>query len=43
MALDNLSPVGIGFPVWFVLSAMNGAFDCVSLALGEVHVRVGGL
>jgi hypothetical protein len=43
MALDNLSPVGIGLPVWFVLSAMNDACDCVSGALRVVDLGLGGL
>jgi hypothetical protein len=42
MALDNLSPVGIGLPVWFVLSAMNGACDCAAAALREVDLKAGG-
>ena len=42
MTLDNLSPVGSGLPVWFVLSAMNAACDCAAGALREVDVRAGG-
>jgi len=43
MALDNLSPVGIGLPVWFVLSAMNVSCDCAAAAPREVDLGAGGL
>jgi len=43
MALNSLSPVGIGLPLWFVLSAMNGACDCAAAVLCEVDLELGGL
>ena len=43
MALDNLSPVGIGRPVWFVLLAMNGACDRALRALSDSDPEFGGL
>jgi hypothetical protein len=42
MALDNLSPVGIGLPLWFVLSAMNGVCNCAAKALREVDLEASG-
>lgn len=43
MALDNFLAVGIGLPVRFVLSAMNGVCDCAAAAFREVELGAGGL
>jgi hypothetical protein len=43
MALDNLSAVGIGLPVRFVLSVMNGVSNCAAAAFREVELGAGGL
>jgi hypothetical protein len=43
MAFDNWSLVGIGLPVWFVLSAMNDECGCAVAALREVDLGVAGL
>jgi hypothetical protein len=42
MALDNLSAVGIGLPLRFVLPAMDGAFDRAAAALREADLGAGG-
>lgn len=43
MALDNLSRVGIGFPLWLVLSAMKGVCDYAAGALRDIDPTLGGL